>query len=264
LTFRSLICYNARTKQTLKTKKGKPLSPDSLIDRISKLLSLAGNNPSEKEAEAAAAKAAHMMAEHNISMAQVASAQAANDMKNGLHAEYTRVYMSTRNEWVISLASVVARACDGRIVFAKGTRYSEGFIDFFGPEGSVESMIALFRYLEFQFPGMATSAFLKEKAMGNPIHGKRFKNSYLHGLVAGVQTRFREMRRVVDENNSSALVVIGKAVEKKMNEVHGRTRAHNTSRNLDRGSYYRGMSDAKNLDMNQPKMGSGSRGRLSA
>jgi hypothetical protein len=44
---------------------------NSLVDRIRKLLALAGNNPSEREAAMAMERASALMAEHNLTMAQV-------------------------------------------------------------------------------------------------------------------------------------------------------------------------------------------------
>ena len=42
----------------------------NIISKIEKLLALAGNNPSEAEAQAALLKAQQLMAEHNLDMAQ--------------------------------------------------------------------------------------------------------------------------------------------------------------------------------------------------
>jgi Protein of unknown function (DUF2786) len=46
-------------------------SSEKLADRIRKLLALAGNNPSEAEAAAAMERASALMADHNLTMAQV-------------------------------------------------------------------------------------------------------------------------------------------------------------------------------------------------
>lgn len=48
---------------------------DAIVERIRKLLALAGNNPNEHEAAAAAARAQEMLAEYNVTMEEVGHAQ---------------------------------------------------------------------------------------------------------------------------------------------------------------------------------------------
>ena len=46
------------------------MTDKNIISKIEKLLALAGNNPSEAEAQAAMLKAQKLMAEHNLDLAQ--------------------------------------------------------------------------------------------------------------------------------------------------------------------------------------------------
>ncbi len=52
---------------------------DKIIERLKKLLALAGNNPSQAEAEAAMAKAQAVAIEHGIDLAMLGDSQAESE-----------------------------------------------------------------------------------------------------------------------------------------------------------------------------------------
>ncbi len=74
---------------------------DKIIDRVKKLLALAGNNANENEALAAMQKAHAILAEHNLTMAEVGAlgdAVSADEVRDSLHTETN---MPERyNRWV--------------------------------------------------------------------------------------------------------------------------------------------------------------------
>ncbi len=53
------------------------MSNDKVIDRIKKLLALAGNNPNENEAEVAMKRAHRLLAEHNLDLADMTASESA-------------------------------------------------------------------------------------------------------------------------------------------------------------------------------------------
>lgn len=76
----------------------------NIISKIEKLLALAGNNPSETEAQAAMLKAQQLMAQHNLDMSQF---QDRPQEKKEAIKDYVEGYHNTG--WAIHLAQVI---CD--------------------------------------------------------------------------------------------------------------------------------------------------------
>jgi Protein of unknown function (DUF2786) len=77
---------------------------DKLTDRIRKLLALAGNNPSEAEAAAAMERASALMAEHNLTMAQINILGANREERTETQYEG----QSVRQTWARSISDAVA------------------------------------------------------------------------------------------------------------------------------------------------------------
>ena len=80
------------------------MTDKNIISKIEKLLALAGNNPSETEAQAAMLKAQKLMAEHNLDLAQFKDKP--QEKKEAIK-DYVEGYHNTN--WAISLAKVI---CD--------------------------------------------------------------------------------------------------------------------------------------------------------
>lgn len=79
-------------------------SHDKLADRIRKLLALAGNNPSEAEAASAMERAAALMTEHNLTMAEVEALGSADR-----RVEQRYEGQRGRQTWARSIWGAVAR-----------------------------------------------------------------------------------------------------------------------------------------------------------
>lgn len=280
----------------------------NILDRIAKLLALAGNNPEQHEAEAAAAKAAEMMARHNITMAQVAAAQAGSDVAKSVTADAVVIEFDSAQQWRIDLAGAVARSMQGNVVYAqnRGSRvkrvrdtdpnskwygrmvntkepnpyFKLGTLTFFAPAGSGEAMVTLYRYLEFQLPGLLNRAFKKRvrdaeelaARLGPDVkpqkpHGRTFRSSYMLGMVSGLESIFREMnaRLAAEENTGSALVLLRDAVQSKMAEMYPSLTTRKVKRSVSDGrAYGQGVADSRSVDLGQQKVRAGVRGHLGA
>ena len=78
----------------------------SVIERIKKLLSLAGNNPNENEAMAAALKAQALMAQYNIEIDQLED----REVRKEIVEEYCHMESRQRNmKWRYNHASIIAK-----------------------------------------------------------------------------------------------------------------------------------------------------------
>lgn len=122
-----------------------------ILERIKKLLALAGNNPNEQEAAAAMEKVQAMLAEHNLSMSDVATHDKAED---GFTIDST---METDSRpWRRNLAATIGKMYFCTYFFSYRKRYTKarkcGYIrydvhNFVGARHNVAVVHLMFAYL---------------------------------------------------------------------------------------------------------------------
>lgn len=238
---------------------------DTLIEKVRKLLALA-DSPNENEAALAAEKAQELMLRHGISMAQVASTG-----KDNIIGVDEATSDGKTTPWRVSLANSIAQSMGGRVVYSNDYGRQSGRIYWFGPAGTVESMIALYRYLEASLVSISAIETAKRPMdidpwTGKRVHGKTYRSSFLKGAVARLSRRLHERKRAVaDEagtDNSQALVVIKNAVDLKVADKFPRltTRTTNNS-NLDPNAYRKGQEAGASMSLGDRQVGGG-RGQL--
>lgn len=188
-----------------------------MIDRIAKLLNLAGNNPSEAEATAALAKAFALMAEHQIDMGQVQAARAAMEGPAARTGEAEIIRVDT----VTKLSEIYWRYLWHACAELNGCTYSylrqspvlrttHHFL--VGSKGRVTAAKVMAEYLceigkklareevKRQMPRIELSRQLAKSLCGTkPISQARIANSFLHGFSARVYNRLMKMRRDAEE-----------------------------------------------------------------
>jgi hypothetical protein len=259
-----------------------------ILDRIAKLLALSGNNPSANEAAAAAGKAAELMQEYRLTMADVSRSQQGKDV-SAVEADHVFFQIDTAQEWVRVLAQVVAMGMDGKTVWTKNhgskkvrvydndpsskwygkmvntdqdnPHFRPGGIHFFGPVGTPEIMVEIFRYLYHQtvmlIPKAAAEA--KRTSIGRKFHGKTFRASYTQGICTEVNIRMGEAKARANAKFSTetvnALVLHKDALDRKISDVLGKvSKGGKGSAIKDADAYYRGRADGRNLDLGGPKV----------
>lgn len=79
--------------------------PDSIVDRIRKLLALSKHNDNEHEAASAAARAQKLMAEYNLEISQVSDAPAAQETTREKRAGM----MAATSDWQVALMGTLAK-----------------------------------------------------------------------------------------------------------------------------------------------------------
>lgn len=222
-------------------------STDTLVNRIAKLLALAGNNPSENEAALAAAKAAELMSEHNITLAQVALAQ--GDAAPAMVAGKRVLRVDTSKPWRVMLAQAVALSMDGKTVYEKpyGSRvvrevctdptsryygqkrntdkpnpwFREGIIHFYAPsDDAVQAVVDIFTYLDMQLSLISANATAQGKR-DHGIHGKSFRHNFLLGAVGRVAQRLREAHDYRNRSHGTALVLLRDVVNQAIKDDFG-------------------------------------------
>ena len=149
-----------------------------IIDKIRKLMALAGNNPEEHEAIAAALKAQKLMAEHGIQLADVEDdssespeiIEARYDFTSGGHS---------MSKWKWKLASIVAEnfRCKIYVIDRKA-------IVFYGLESDAKIAQEVFVNLYKIGNRLANRLYYRYKKEGRSTKG--IMNDYLIGFTDGV------------------------------------------------------------------------------
>jgi hypothetical protein len=151
---------------------------EKVADKIKKLLALAGNNSSEDEAEAALLKAQELMAQHNITKADVADIDDSEDIGIGYTDETIAAVYKLHLAHVIAMNFKV-------MVFT--TRVGHGMaarISFYGFESDVETAKSVFKFV---LQAMEYNWWHRYygKVRGN-------KRDYSMGFVRGLDAKLRQ------------------------------------------------------------------------
>lgn len=211
-----------------------------VIAKIEKLLALAGNNPSEAEAQAAMLKAQKLMAEHNLDMTQF---QDKPQEKKEAITEYFRGYHNTN--WAISLARVI---CDNfRCNLLRAPGYGLVFI---GLKEDVAICKAVFSFAAQVLDKNMAKLRRQYRKQNLPTDG--ISGDYAAGFIAGLRDKYKEQ---VEKNNWGLILVKDALVEQKTKDLtNPRGKPHSgkkLNRSGDMGLYTKGYQDGKNLGTDQ-------------
>lgn len=216
------------------------MTDKNIISKIEKLLALAGNNPSEAEAQAAMLKAQKLMAEHNLDLAQF------KDQPKGEKeavTEYFRGYHNTN--WAISLARVI---CDNfRCNLLRAPGYGLVFV---GLKEDVAICKAVFTFAADTLNKNMMKLRRQYRKVGKSTDG--ISGDYSAGFIAGLKAKYQEQ---VEKNNWGLVLVKDALVEQKTKDItnpRGKARSgKRLNRSGDMGLYTKGYMDGKNLGADQ-------------
>lgn len=164
------------------------MTEDKILNKIRNLFALAGNNPSEHEAAAAALKAQELMAKYHIDMAQVDGI----DKIEFFNAVYKNSDKHEMKKWKLMLAPIIAKnfCCK---VYASGKS-----IVFFGYKKDAEIAREVFGFLYSAGNKGAVRCYNSCRKDGKSTKG--VMNTYLMGFADGIRKEF--------EKQCTALMVI--------------------------------------------------------
>lgn len=146
---------------------------EKILDKVKKLLALAGNNPSEEEAKAAALKAQELIAQYNLQLADLG--EAAEEEK--LMFKYFETGVD--KAWKYDLSSVVARNFRCRV-----TWFGKRELGFYGFETDASVACEVF---EFLFKTCEKrSRYTADKAYRETGCSKGVYYSFSNGFIQGV------------------------------------------------------------------------------
>lgn len=165
---------------------------EKIIEKIKNLMSLASNNPSKAEAEAAALKAQELMAKYHIDMESVDAEE-----REKIDEMYVEVGMGKK--WKYQLARVISRNfCCRHFLFGKDT------IAFYGYKTDIKIASHVFLNLFLIGDKLVKKEYLDEKGKFGTACG--IYNSFVSGFVAGIGS-------VLDEQCRALMIVTPPEVE---------------------------------------------------
>ena len=208
----------------------------NIISKIEKLLALAGNNPSETEAQAAMLKAQQLMAQHNLDMSQF---QDQPQEKKKAIQDYVEGYHNTG--WAIHLAQVI---CDNfRCNLLRAPHFGLVFV---GLKEDVAICKAVFTFAAQTLDKNMKKLRRQYRKAGKSTDG--ISGDYSAGFIAGLQAKYREQ---VDKNNWGLVMVKDALVEQLTKDIIDpkgkRTSGKKLKQSGDPGLFNKGYQDGKSL-----------------
>lgn len=172
-------------------------SREKILKKIENLLALAGNNPSENEAIAAALKAQELMAKYNIELAEVQDERPAEKIVMEKYAPKANCHYVRK--WRYTLANIVAKNfCCKTYVINRETTV------FYGYEKDAKIAVEVFKFLFETGNKLADRYWRKCKKEGKETKG--VLNTYLIGFCDGI-------KEVLDKQCTALMIVTPKEVE---------------------------------------------------
>lgn len=226
---------------------------DKVLERIKKLLALAGENgftnDNENEAKAAFRKAAELMEAHGLAIADI---NKETGKVSGIDQFSIRQGQAKYRIWANPLAGILAKCFDCRVILVEENQVVVG----------VKSDIELFTwYYNFLKIRIARNASTKFRLVAD-------QKTYGTGCVAALRTRlldmFTKVREEVRTEQTKALVVVKKQeVDKTFKKWFPHTKKHSPKRKLTGSSeaYNAGVRDGQTMALNK-SIGGGSTAHL--
>lgn len=175
---------------------------DKILKKIENLLALAGNNPSENEAIAAALKAQELMAKYNIELADIEGEKPKNNITEETYTPKANCHYVRK--WRYTLAQIIAKNfCCKTYCINRDT------IVFYGYEKDAKIAVEVFKFLFETGNKLANRYYLKCKKEGKNTKG--VLNTYLVGFCDGI-------KEVLDKQCTALMIVVPKEVEEAYTE----------------------------------------------
>lgn len=175
---------------------------EKILKKIENLLALAGNNPSENEAIAAALKAQELMAKYNIELADIEGEKPKNNITEETYTPKANCHYVRK--WRYTLAQIIAKNfCCKTYCINRDT------IVFYGYEKDAKIAVEVFKFLFETGNKLANRYYLKCKKEGKNTKG--VLNTYLVGFCDGI-------KEVLDKQCTALMIVVPKEVEEAYTE----------------------------------------------
>lgn len=176
------------------------MNKEKLMDKVNKLLALAGNNPSEAEAQAAMLKAQKLIAEYNLDMGSFKE----KDEIVMLRAEHPN-----NNGYRTHLAVIIAENFRCKAIM------SGSQVHFIGYKADAEVCVEVFNYAYkiCRRGGQRAERLARKKYGYNP---SGTANSYFRGFCKGVE-------EVLNEQCKALMIIVPEEVKEELHKRSGGT-----------------------------------------
>ena len=154
---------------------------DKVLDKVRKLLALAGNNPSEKEAQAAALKAQKLIAQYNLVLSQDCGEKFIYKLVQAVH--------SNNEGYRKPLAVAIAENFRCKAIMVGN------MVNFFGRDADAEACAATFNYLYRVSHNIGLKMEREARKRGESTHG--VANSYWRGFITGIKDALGEQSKAL-------------------------------------------------------------------
>ena len=217
---------------------------DALIQKLKKLLALAGNNPSQQEAEAALSKAQALAIENGIDLALIGS----NEQEENVTREDMEFgkRLPTVNNYI---TNVLTKFFNVRII-TSGGRYGGRKLIFIGKQSDINTAKYVYTWLSDTMVNCWHNYYNVNSSTVSISH----KQSYLFGFYNGLVSKLdankvsveKEKLKTVDEQNKYSIVVVNlqKKIQSFIEDEFPKLRTGATKRiSMDSNSYNNGLKD---------------------
>ena len=170
---------------------------ERVLDKVKKMLALAGNNPSKEEAESALLMAQRMLAKYGLSMEDVDTME---DVVKEIVNEGVTEYAKTP-WWHKSMAMIIASNFKCSVYTSRSGGYSR--IKFVGVKEDVDVAREVFNYAIDIANKKALQFTRKIRDRGENTKGIR--NDFLLGFLNGIEAKFQEQ---VQSDATLALAIV--------------------------------------------------------
>lgn len=171
------------------------MNKEQLMEKVKKLLALAGNNPNENEAKAAMLKAQKLISEYNLDM---------NEMGDKDKIVILPATHPNNNGYRTKLAVILAENFRCKAIMCGN------IVNFIGYEADARVCVEVFNYAYKVSRSAAQKIERQYRKEGRSIHG--VANSYWNGFCAGI-------KEVLDEQCRALMIVVPQEVEQKLNKI---------------------------------------------
>ena len=199
---------------------------NKIVDKIQKLLALAGNNPSQEEAENAALMAQRLIAKYNVDMSQAQGEKINYKLMEAKH--------SNNEGYRSRLAVIIANNFRCKAILMGP------IIHFFGREGDVDACVEVYNYLYRVSHNKGLKLEREARKAGKSTRG--VANAYWSGFMAGLQ-------KSLDKQCKALMIVTPQDVKDKFDErfPHRGSGARFGQRQMgwDSSAYHKGYSDGQ-------------------
>lgn len=222
-----------------------------IVERIRKILSLAGNNPSEKEAALAAEKAQELLIRHNLTMADVPLSSAA--------AERVVEEFGESGRWRAyekSLMTVVAKAHLCKALIGR-----KGIVSFIGRESNAQVARYMFGYLRETIYRLGLESWMENKPKFHGVHGKTYIGSFGLGAVKRIGERL-DTRRFGNGGTRALVLREGAAASRFIAGKYRVRKSRASVRSFSSGAYENGVEAGRHVTLAAGGVGAGNRRRM--